>query len=104
MPIRHRHMIRKLYHQCKTPMRIRTPKSANHNIKVQRQDSTRTRPPCAIPRTIERTGETRESSRPESDSLDFWDEKRSRSDTTLKICDRSLLWQPKAVINRLKHA
>jgi len=74
MPIRHRHMIRKLYHRCKTPMRIRTPKSANHNvssmnfaepklatlqIKVQRQDLTRTRPPCATPRTTNRIGETR---------------------------------------------
>ena len=74
MPIRYRHMIRKLYHRCKTPMRIRTPKSANHNvssmnfaepklatlqIKVQRQDLTRTRPPCAIPRTTNRISETR---------------------------------------------
>jgi hypothetical protein len=82
------------------------PKSEKHNvssmnfaelklavlrIKVQRQYSTRTRPLCAISQTTKRTGETREPSRPELNSLDFWDEKRSRSDTTLKICDRPLL-------------
>ena len=82
------------------------PKSEKHNvssmnfaelklavlrIKVQRQYSTRTRPLCAISRTTETTGETREPSRPELNSLDFWDEKRSRSDTRLKICDRPLL-------------
>ena len=62
------------------------PKSEKHNvssmnfaelklavlrIKVQRQYSTRTRPLCAMSRTTETTGETREPSRPELNSLDF---------------------------------
>jgi hypothetical protein len=37
----------------------REPKLAALQIKVQRQDPTRTRPPCAIPRTTNRIGETR---------------------------------------------
>ncbi|KAN0068470.1 hypothetical protein V8E54_013194 [Elaphomyces granulatus] len=82
MPIRHRHMIRKLYHRCKTPMRIRTPKSANHNVSSMNFAESRNWPPCRsksnvkIQRERDLLAQLRrrltesarpESSRPESD-------------------------------------
>jgi hypothetical protein len=72
-----RHMIRKLYHRCKTPMRIRTPKSANHNnVSSMNFAESRNWPPCRSKSNVkirrERDllaqfrGQLTESARPES--------------------------------------
>ncbi|KAN0067008.1 hypothetical protein V8E54_014932 [Elaphomyces granulatus] len=72
-----RHMNRKLYHRCKTPMRIRTPKSANHNnVSSMNFAESRNWPPCRSKSNVkirrERDllaqfrGQLTESARPES--------------------------------------